>query len=305
MDYILQFLLILLLVVLACTKTTIQSRMSRRHIRCTQDSVLFNAMMFAAIALCVAILFPMSAITPQIVGYAAMVAVSTTVFQTTYSVALSTGSVSLTVLIANFNVLITTASSVLIFKESLYYTQLIGILFLVASMFLSVDNSGDYHKVNWKWLALSVTAMVTSGLGSCIQKFFGRTAGASQQGTDAAFLFINYLLASLIAFAMYFIGSRFGKREKSTFGFNKHVLLYALATGLTLSIYQKFYMYGMAHIDGTFMFPTLAGASSVGMSIIGVVMFRDSLSKRQWLGILCGIACVALMNLRIGGFIQL
>ena len=78
-----------------------------------------------------------------------------------------------------------------------------------------------------------------------------------------------------------------------------HVLVYALIIGVVLGVYQKFYAMGMAKMDASFMMPTYAGMQSVGMTVIGVVMFKDRLSTRQKVSVLCGIACIIIMNLRI------
>ena len=43
-----RFLFIILLTVLACAKVTLQGKVSRRYIRTTQDSVLYNVLFFTA-----------------------------------------------------------------------------------------------------------------------------------------------------------------------------------------------------------------------------------------------------------------
>ena len=56
----------------------------------------------------------------------------------------------------------------------------------------------------------------------------------------------------------------------------------------------------MEKIDGGFMFPTYSGMQSLGMTVIGILLFKDKLSKRQVLGVVTGISCVVLMNVRWG-----
>ena len=90
MSYVVQFLLVLLLAVLACTKVTIQGFVSRKHIVTTQDTVWFNALVFTAIAAFLALLFPMGEINGVLVFYALVVTVTTVVFQVCYTIALRT-----------------------------------------------------------------------------------------------------------------------------------------------------------------------------------------------------------------------
>ena len=136
MSYTMQFLIILALVALGTLKTTLQGRISKKYIRNSQDTLIYNAEVFAAIAVVMAVIFKVSVPDKTLVCFALAGACTTLIFQSTYSVALSTGPVSLTVLIINFNVLITTAVSIFMFNEKFYLTQLFGIMFLVLSMFL-------------------------------------------------------------------------------------------------------------------------------------------------------------------------
>ena len=77
MSYFVQFLLILALVVFGCMKTTLQSAMGKRYVRCAQDSVLFNILFFLSISLSVTVLFGIGKITLPLILWAAGVAVFT------------------------------------------------------------------------------------------------------------------------------------------------------------------------------------------------------------------------------------
>ena len=80
MSYGLQFGVICILVVLGCTKVTLQGQVSRRFIRNTSDSILFNAELFAVIALVMALLFPMGGIGWDGILMAAIMALGTVLF---------------------------------------------------------------------------------------------------------------------------------------------------------------------------------------------------------------------------------
>ena len=57
MHYALQFLLLVLVSVFACAKVTLQGSMSRKHIRTVSDTLWFNVLLFACIALLFAVIF--------------------------------------------------------------------------------------------------------------------------------------------------------------------------------------------------------------------------------------------------------
>ena len=301
MSYALQFGVILIMVVLGCAKVTLQGQFSRRFIRNTSDSVLFNAELFVAIAIVMMILFPMGKIGGDGILLAALTAIGTVIFQTTYSLALNAGPVSLTVLIGNFSIFITIAFSMIVYRESFYLTQLIGIIFLILSMFLGVKRSKDEKGITGKWMLLVLAMILSNGVASIFMKIFGKEVSGGVESAQSTFMVISYLVAALLATGLFFLTSRCGKRERASFGvFDKGVLLFVGLIGVILGVYQRFYMLGMAKLDSGFMFPTYSGMQSLGMTFIGILMFKDKLSVRQKLGIACGIICVILMNVRWG-----
>ena len=301
MPYFLQFLVICIMVVLGCAKVTLQGFASRAHIRSTADSFLFNAQLFLVISVVMAILFPLGLLSPAGIAMAAMTAVGTVAFQAFYALALQTGPVSLTVLFVNFALFFVTAFSVITYREPVYLTQLLGIVFLLVSMLLGVKKSSDEKGISGKWIVYMVIVILANSASSIFMKIFTKEMSAEFVNSQNSFMSLSYLIASFLAFATYFLIAHTGKREGNTYGFfNRHVLLYVLLIGVILGIYQKFYLLGMEKIDGGFMFPTYSGMQSLGMTVIGILLFKDKLSKRQIFGVIAGIFCVVLMNVRWG-----
>ncbi|MBE6613025.1 MAG: hypothetical protein E7632_11080 [Ruminococcaceae bacterium] len=300
MSYFLQFLIICALVLLGSVKVTLQGAMGRRYIRCAQDSVLFNIIFFAFIACVVALFFGLSPVTPEVFLWASAVSVFTVVFQLIYSIALSIGPVSLTVLITSSSVFIATFASVIMYKEQVYLPQLIAILFLALSMVLSLKKSPDGRQISGRWLAMSFIAFFATGTATLLQKMFSVSLGEQSGGkTSSTFLFLMYLLGAAMLLIVYFVRAHTGKKEKSTAGIPRGMVLFALGMGLALGIYQKLNVFAMANIDGAFFYPTYNGLTSVLMSVIGILFFHDELNLRQRLGIVCGIVSVVLMNVRV------
>lgn len=299
MSYGVQFLLICAMVVLGCGKVTLQGRVSRIHLNNAADSVLFNAKLFLAMALVLALVLPLGRIEVGGIGLAIGGALSSFLFQTTYALALRTGPVSLSVMIANFNVLFVSIFTVIVYDEKVYLTQLIGVAFLVISMLLSTKKDTEKRGVSGKWLLLIFMAMLMTGLGTIFSKIYVKSYGAELENSENTYIVFVYLFASLLAFIYYFFTAHIVKKEKNTYGFfNRNVWLYALAIGIVLGGFQKLYLVGMEYIDGAFMFPTYAGMQSLGMTVIGLILFKDKLSLRQKIGIAFGIGCVVLMNIR-------
>jgi len=299
MSYGLQFGVVCAMVLLGCSKVTLQGSVSRGYIRNTSDSVLFNAQLFVVIGIVMAALFPLGKIGWDGILMASMTAVCTVVFQSFYALALKTGPVSLTVLIGNFALFFTTVFCVAVYHESVYLTQLFGIAFLVLSMILSVKKGKDEKGVSGKWILFVALMTIANSAASVFMKVFTMDMSARFENSQNTFMVIAYAIAAVLGFVFYFLSAHTGRREGNTYGFfNRRVLLYALSIGVILGIYQKFYLIGLEKIDGGFLFPTYSGMQSLCMTVIGILFFKDKLSVRQIFGVACGIICVVLMNVR-------
>ena len=298
MDILIPLLLIALLALLSSAKVTLQGKVSRGFIKNSQDSILFNAILFFLIATLIFALFDFGEVDETIIACAIGGGLLNVVFQTSYIMALSSGPVSLTVLIHNFSVLISTAFSCIAFHDDLYLPQGFGLVLLIVSFFLSVKPDSSGRKINSKWITFAVLTCISNGLIACVSKWVAKTSDV--EGASATYLHLMYLIAAVLAFIFYLIRRLTGKKEKCTFRFSWKVLLSALGVATILCFYQRLYVFAMKHIPGAIQFPTQAGLQSVIMALIGVFFFRDKLSRRQIAGIVCGVACVVLMNLKIG-----
>ncbi|MBQ9805847.1 MAG: EamA family transporter [Clostridia bacterium] len=300
MSGILAFLWVCLLVALASAKVTLQGKVSRTHFQNAQDPVLFNGILFIAIAGVMALVFPLTIPNTTMILSALSVSVFTFLFQTTYAMAMGCGPVSLTVLIVTFSQFITITASVILYDEKIYLTQLIGMAFLILSMFLNLKSDGENKKaMSLKWLIPTIVAMLANGVASTLQKVFGKN-NVGIEGADTTFLCLIYLFAALFAFLLFTLRRHTGVHTKATMRIGKAVLLYTLAIAAILAIYQKCYMIALVEIDSAVLFPTHNGLQSLVMTFIGVLFFKDKLSKRQWLGVACGLLCIVLMNLTFG-----
>ena len=297
MSYPLQFLVVLTMAFLGCTKVTLQGRASRTFFKNGADSVLFHTMLFLFVALTLVVIFPTATLTWQGFWLSVLCALFTFSYQVFYAQALKEGPVSLTVLICSFSTFLVVLYSTIAFGETLYLSHIVGMLFLILSMLLNVKQ--EEKEKGKRWLFLTLAAMVSTAVGTSIIKLFGKTEAAEVAGSDITFLALSYVAAAGFAILYYALNRWMGKKEKHTFQFSWKVLAYALSIGVVLGVFQKFYALGMQHLDAAFMMPTWYGLQTLGMTTIGIFAFGDKLCKRQKWSIVCGLACIILMNLRV------
>ena len=297
MSYLLQFLIVLSMSLLGCTKVTLQGRASRKFFQNGADSVLFHTMLFLFVALTLVVIFPTAGLTRSGFWLSVLCALFTFFYQVFYAQALKEGPVSLTVLICSFSTFFVVLYSTVAFGETLYLSHVAGMLLLILSMFLNLKK--EEKEKGRRWLFFTLAAMVSTAVGTGIIKLFGKTEAAEVEGADITFLALSYVAAAVFALGYYALNCYTGKKEKHTFQFSWKVLAYAAAVGVVLGVFQKFYALGMQELDASFMMPTWYGIQTLGMTVIGIFAFGDRLTKRQKLGVACGILCIIVMNLRL------
>ncbi len=302
-----QLIFTIIIAALASTKATFQSFVCKRHIRNSQDSILYNTMFFVFVAIFLSMTLNTMIPNTEIIIWALLMSIGSVLFQILYSIALSAGPVSITILIINFAVVVPTFASAVIFKEEVFVSQLLGIVCLLISFPLSIKEGGSgQQKANKKWLIFTILTLIFDCLAMTMQKMFCVTESYKVHGAIASntFLVFIYVFGAVLAFGIYWCIRMFGKKDyganKHTFKFGLSILMFALAMGLDLAVYQKFYMTANLKIDGSFFFPTFSGLQSVCMTTIGILVFGDRLNKRQLLGVVFGIAAVILLNVQFG-----
>lgn len=283
MDYV----LILFMSIFASAKMSFQTAFSKKNVKNSTDALCFNIFVFMIVA---AIFLPkIFGCSPAVWLYATIDAIFTVAFQLTYTMALSNGNVSLTVLIVNLGMVINILISFLFFGEPISVIRLIAIVMTVISLVIcsgakKTDSGGG------KWLAATLFAMLFTSCASVVHKFFGESSYANE---NQAFISCLYFVATLIGIVIYTIMK---KREKRSFKIDFRMIKYVTGVAICLAVYQIIYTYALARIDGTFLFPAQTGGTILLSTISGVLIFKDRFTKRQLLGALLGLISLVLIN---------
>lgn len=289
-------LIILAIVLLNCSKATIQSSFSRKYVRSNNEGVLFTGIFFFTLSAFLALISPI-----QMPGKTGMLlilsgAILNAVYQFTYLISFNSGPVSLTSIFVNLNLFIPVVFGIAVYKENITIYHIIGIILLVTSLVLGVNKVENGKGVSGRWLFLTLSSMLSAGLSVVVQRVYRENIVSANGAESNTYLVLAYFIASIILFAVYFITR---KREKTEVKrFNPAFLYYGMATGIVLGIYQKFFMYALGEIDSVFLLPIQSGLVSVTMSLVGIILFKDKLSIKQKIGICVGILCVIVMNLK-------
>lgn len=282
-----QYVIVILLGFLATSKVGFQSAFGRENVKNSTDALAFNVFIFLTAAL----LF-----IPRIFGcsyavwlYALVAGIFTVSYQVFYTKALSLGNISLTVLMVNSSVLVLTLFSWLFFGEPISIIRFVAIVMMVASLVIC-NATSKIESTERKWLIYSILATLSTSCATIVQKMFGESPFSNE---NRAYISCMYLLATIIGLVvLVFMNSK----EKAEFKIKPRMIKYAAAVGISLALYQLVFTYGLAHIDGTFLFPAQTGVSVVFATISGVLIFKDRFTSRQIAGVILGALSLVLMN---------
>ena len=137
-----QYLLFLILPVLAAAKVTLQGVFSKERTQKMSDVLLLNGRIFTAIVIIMGALFVRAVPSWPTVLYGLGFGAFATVFQVAYTAAFRRGSVSMTAVINNFNIVIPVLFGVILFSDPFSVWKAVGSVLLVPAFILIPGKKG-------------------------------------------------------------------------------------------------------------------------------------------------------------------
>jgi len=212
--------------------------------------------------------------------------------------AMEMGPYSYTSVIVSLSTLIPTMSGVLIWKESLSWLQIIGIVLMVICFVYSVEQDQNQKKATVKWLIYCAVAFVCTGLIGVMQKW--------HQNTDYKMELDGFLV---IAFAVSFVYStaclginRFaeGKQVDGKFGKSAALnVLLMILIGVCAAACNKLNLYLSGAMDSGVFFPIVNGGGLVLTTLAAMLLFKERLSRRRWVGLAVGFLSVLFLYIPV------
>lgn len=206
--------------------------------------------------------------------------------------AMSLGSVSVTTLIGNSSLLISISVSLFVWKEYVGVWDIFGLMLLLFGIFLcTFKKSEDDYSPSWKYY-VSFFLVFAASVGLTF-KAFGKSS-ASRFSSDMM------AVSALVMLMFYLITGLFGggfsvKRFKC--GSAKKFIAAALISGVLSCAYNRLNIFLSAKLDAIIFFPFFNGGVVLLSAIMGMIICKDKLSKRQFLGIALGIIAICIIGI--------
>lgn len=199
---------------------------------------------------------------------------------------------ALTAMASKMGLLIPVLTAVIFLGESWYWTILPGLLCtLGALILLNPARSNSHTHVDMRALALLLLVFFGSGMVDAgvklVQHFFLKNSSADQTIT---LIFTGAFLTGLLQHL-------FGKREVALLPSLRDV-----GGGIILGVCNYGSMYTLVNaldksgLPGTFLFPVNNLGVVMVTTAAAYVLFHETLSKRQWLGLICAAFAIALLS---------
>lgn len=220
--------------------------------------------------------------------------------QVSTSLALRSGPYGYTNVITYFSTVITALSGFIFFGEGITALKIIGIVFMLACFYFAVARKEGDKKTNLKWFVLALLSMVATSLIGLMQKIHQKSAYKGELASFLLIAFVFSIICSLSVFTFVRIREKkfSGEKEHKLFDSKKHIrifLISALCCGVFVAFNNVLNLFLSGKVDTAIFFPIVNGIPLMASLLVSLFLFKEKMTKRQWLGIgfgLIGLACL-------------
>lgn len=211
-----------------------------------------------------------------------------------YLSAVKCGPLSFTSIITAFSTVIPVLAGSIIWHEKIKTLQIIGILLMAVSIVLALLKNEKDKSFSKKWFLYAVILFVVTGSIGVMQKIHQKSAYAVESGSFLITAFIcAFCLSAVFSLVFY-------KKEKVGFEKGKSlvvILIMVIVCGICSAFNNKLNLYLSGVINSAILFPLLNGGGAVLTITFSVILFKERLSLRQWIGVIIGIGAIVLLCL--------
>lgn len=207
--------------------------------------------------------------------------------------AVQTIGVTLASVAQKMSLIISVSFTLWYFSESINVLKIIGFIAAFLSIILvnlKFNNKTDSDKKTSKnqWLIFAAT-LIFAGLIESI--LFYVEAKNYSKNADIGFVVSLFGMAGIIGTFFLITGYTTGRLK---FSFRNILAGIILGVPNFFSIYLLLVLINKGY-EGSQIFPVMNVAIILGAALVGLIIFKEKLSKFQWLGIVMGIACILLI----------
>lgn len=282
------YLLLFLSVFIDTLKNIYYNSFSGKVLKADCDAVLFNAVCGVGSVIffvCTGCGFKISAFSA---AWAAVFAVVTALAQYFSLMAMSSGSMSYSVLFTYLGMIIPALFGVAVYGQRITPLQLVGFLLMPVTFYLS-GGIKKGEKVNARWFAFAFGSFVMWGLVGVIQQIH---QNSEYVGERNVFLLYSFVFMTLIFAVIYAIMPKCGKNYK----IKSKATPPSVITGVIIGAVNLINLYLSGKLPSIIVFPVLNGGVIVLSGLAALVLFKEKLTAERYVGLAVGLAAIFLLT---------
>lgn len=211
---------------------------------------------------------------------------------TCYILAVKNGPVSLSVLLLNMSLLPVTVCGFIFWNVPVTPISIVGIVLVIASIFLCVyeKNSDKSKTVSLKWIIFAFLAFASNAACSIIMNFQQRAYETYDNKCQSMMMFFALLLVVTANLVLYLTANK-----ENRCSLKEHAPV-PICAGLSNSVGNLLIMLLIALLPTYVIYPVYGVGTVIVSSLLAVVVFKEKLPIRKWIGVAVGIVAVFLLN---------
>ncbi len=180
-------------------------------------------------------------------------------------------------------VLIPTLMAITLFGEQPKTTQIFGIVLALIAIVMLQFEKGALHQGNKKWWLLLL--LVGGGFADSLANVYEQYGNALLKD---GFLLVTFLVAGAFAAVLTFSGGR---------RLSKSEVIYGAVLGVPNYFSARFLLLALGKVDAVVAYPTYSVGAMITITLIGVFVFKEYLSKKKAAALAMIVAAICLLNL--------
>ncbi len=217
-----------------------------------------------------------------------------TAIQTTSNLkAISLGPMAFSQLFLSSSMIIPALSGVLFFGESISIWQILGIALTFCAFILAPSQNANDKKASFSWLAFCLIVFFSTGFIGVLQKIH-QSSNFKQELNG--FLIVAFLTTFLVSNVCLIVLRKDFKpllKSKSTL----KLVFFGLLFGVFVAVNNKLNLFLSGVLDSALFFPLINGGGLVLTTLFSIIIFKEKLTLKRWIGVLVGLVAVILLCL--------
>lgn len=230
-----------------------------------------------------------SSVSPFTVTLGIAFGITTALQQLSSLKAMEQGPWAYTSVIISLSTLIPALSGMLFWNERISWPQVVGMILMIGCLALSVNIKPDVKKASFKWLITCLAAFLCTGLIGVMQKWHQNSNSKSELN---AFLVIAFFISFIYSIVSRAVLRRRSHEKTACVSGNWPVAAILIGGGVCAAVNNKLNLFLSGAMESAVFFPIVNGGGLVLITIAAVLIFRERLTFRQWVGLALGILSV-------------